>query len=104
MLDEFRAYDVHSCDTPSVSTKIWSDSSYRRVSLLHVHGCLGHRQHDTGMVYNKTFGLRYTSNESMTSIPTIPQVTLPKFRAIQVIEGCLCSMSMEVWVIDVCLI
>ena len=104
MLDKFRAYDVHSCDTPIVSIEIWSDSSYRRVSLLHVHGSLGHRQHDTGMVCNKTFGLRYTSNESMTSIPTIPQLSLLKFRAIQVIEGCLCSMSIEVWVIDVCLI
>ena len=36
----------------------------------------------------------------MTSIPVIPQVTLQKFGAIQVIEGCLCSMSMEVWDID----
>ena len=38
----------------------------------------------------------------MTSIPVIPQVSLPKFGASQVIEGCLCSMSMEVWDIDVC--
>ena len=36
----------------------------------------------------------------MTSIPVIPQVSLPKFGAIQVIEGRLCSMSMEVWEID----
>ena len=36
----------------------------------------------------------------MTSMPMIPQVALPKFGAIQVIEGCLCSMSMEVWDID----
>ena len=55
MVDEFKAYDVHSCDTPSVSTEIRSDSSYRRASLLHVHGSLGNRQRDTGMVYNKTF-------------------------------------------------
>ena len=33
----------------------------------------------------------------MTSMPMIPQVSLPKFGAIQVIEECLCSMSMEVW-------
>ena len=33
----------------------------------------------------------------MTSIPVIPQVTLPKFGVIEVIEGCLCSVSMEVW-------
>ena len=36
----------------------------------------------------------------MTSMPMIPQVPLPKFGAIQVVEGCLCSMSMEVWEID----
>ena len=36
----------------------------------------------------------------MTSMPMIPQVSLPKFGAIQVIEGCLCSMSMEVWEMD----
>ena len=31
----------------------------------------------------------------MTSMSMIPQVSLPKFGVIQVIEGCLCSMSME---------
>ena len=36
----------------------------------------------------------------MTSMPMIPQVSLPKFGAIQFIEGCLCSMSMEVWEMD----
>ena len=36
----------------------------------------------------------------MTSMPMIPQVSLPKFGANQVTEGCLCSMSMEVWDID----
>ena len=36
----------------------------------------------------------------MISMPMIPQVSLPKFGAIQVIEGLLCSMSMEVWDID----
>ena len=100
MVDEFRAYDIHAYDTPSVSTEIWSESSYRRVSLFHVHGSLGHRQQDTGMVYKKTFGLRYTSSESMISMPMIPQVCLPNYGAIQVIEGRLCSMSMEVWEID----
>ena len=95
-IDEFRAYDIHTYYTPSLSTNIWSDSSYRRVSLLHVHERLGHRQRHIGMVYNKTFGLRYTSSEPMTSIAMIHQVTLAKFGAIQVIEGCLCSMSMEV--------
>ena len=30
----------------------------------------------------------------------IPQVSLPRFGAIQVIEECLCSMSMEVWYND----
>ena len=43
VIDEFRAYDIHAYDTPSVSTIIWSDSSYRRVSLLHVHGNLVQR-------------------------------------------------------------
>ena len=32
----------------------------------------------------------------MTSMPVIPQVSLPKLGVIQVIEGCLCSMSMEI--------
>ena len=36
----------------------------------------------------------------MTSMPMIPQVSLPKYGAIQVIEGRLCSMSMEVWEMD----
>ena len=36
----------------------------------------------------------------MISMPMIPQVTLPNFGAIAVIEGCLCSMSMETWYID----
>ena len=36
----------------------------------------------------------------MISMPIIPQVSLPKFGAIQVIEWCLCSMSREVWDID----
>ena len=68
--------------------------------MLHVHGNLGHRQRDTGLVYNKTFGLRYTSSEPMTSMPMIPQVSLPIFGALRVIEGCLCSMSMVIWDIE----
>ena len=40
------------------------------------------------------------SSEPMISMPMIPQVSLPKFGVIQVVEGCLCSMSMEVWDID----
>ena len=36
----------------------------------------------------------------MISMPMIPQVCLPNYGAIQVIEGRLCSMSMEVWEID----
>ena len=36
----------------------------------------------------------------MTSMSMIAQVSLPKFGATQVIEGLLCSMSMEVWDID----
>ena len=68
--------------------------------MLHVHRSLGHRQRDTGMVYNKIFGLRYTSSEPMTSMPMIPQVSLPIFGALRVIEGCLCSMSMVIWDID----
>ena len=55
-MHEFKAHDIHAYDTPSVSTEIWSDSSYRRVSLLHVHGSLVQRQRHTDMVYNKTFG------------------------------------------------
>ena len=93
-IHEFRVIDVHSYDTPSDSTEIWSDSSYRRVYLLHVHGNLVQRHRETGMVYNKTFGPRYTSSEPMISMPMIPQVSLPLFGVIQVIEGCLCSMSM----------
>ena len=58
MVDEFRAYDIHAYDTPSVSTEIRSDLSYRRVSLLHVHESLVQRQRHTGMVYNKTFSPR----------------------------------------------
>ena len=57
-MHEFKAHDIHAYDTPSVSTEIWSDSSYRRVSLLHVHGSLVQRQRHTGMVFNKTFGPR----------------------------------------------
>ena len=57
-IHEFKVYDIHAYDTPIVSTGIRSDSSYRRASLLHVHGSLGNGQRDTGMVYNKTFGLR----------------------------------------------
>ena len=100
MIDEIKDYDIHSYDTPSVSIEIWCDSSYRRVTLLHVYGSLVQRQHHTSMVYYKTFGPWYTRSEPMTSIPIIPQVSLPKFGGIQVIEGCLCSMSMEVWDID----
>ena len=80
--------------------KFGAIQSYRRVSLLHVHGSLRHRQRDTGMVYNMTFGLRYTSLEPMISMSMIPQVSLLIFLAIQVIEGCLCSMSMEAWDIE----
>ena len=40
------------------------------------------------------------SSEPMISMPMVPQVSLPKFGATQVIEGFRCSMSMEVWDID----
>ena len=50
---EIRSYGIHKNETLWVSSKIWTDSMKRRISLLHVHTILARRQHQTDLIYCK---------------------------------------------------